>query len=183
MAIIRDPSQLMRQVAAGDLNAYGQLYDEFAPQVFGMVWRLVRNRQLAEEVTQDVFIWVWREARSFDPERGTAASWIHTVARRRAIDAVRREQSQRTKVAALLRDPHEAEAAAAWTALEDRDEVEALMAELTSLEREAIQLSYWEGLSGPELAGRLGTKLATAKSRKRDGLMRMRRASQASLST
>ena len=168
---------LLERVATGDLGAFGELYDELAPSVFGIASRAVLSPELAEEVTQDVFVWVWRSARSFDRARGSAAALISTVARRRAVDAVRREAAIRRKALLLADEP------LAWeggthppAALEEREQVQELMTELTELEREAIRLSYWEGLSGPELASRLGVKLATAKSRKRDGLMRMRAA-------
>lgn len=168
---------LLERVATGDLHAFGDLYDELAPSVFSLASRAVLSRELAEEVTQDVFMWVWRSARSFDPHRGTAAALIHTVARRRAVDAVRRETAIRRKATLLQEEPLAWEAGAAPAhPVEDKDQVQSLMAELTEVEREAIRLSYWEGLSGPELATRLGVKLATAKTRKRDGLMRMRAA-------
>jgi RNA polymerase sigma-70 factor, ECF subfamily len=176
MASVGEPSELLCRVGRGDLDAFAQLYDALAADVFGLVFRVVRNRHLAEEVTQDVFLCLWRDASSFDPTRGSPSGWVHVVARRRAVDAVRREQSQRRRAAALRREYVSPDTSASSRRLEDRDEIQTLMAGLTEIEREAIQLSYWEGLSGKELADRLGTRLATAKSRKRDAVMRMRRA-------
>jgi RNA polymerase sigma-70 factor (ECF subfamily) len=165
-------SALVQRVAAGDRTAFAELYDEMAPSVFGVASRLVRNRELAEEVTQDVFTWVWREARSFDPTRGSEVALIRTVTRRRAVDAIRREEAARRRTAGdqvpLDRqvDP--------YGSFEDQEQLSQLMATLTELEREAVRLYYWEGLTSHELATRLGTKVSTAKTRKRDGIMRMR---------
>jgi RNA polymerase sigma-70 factor, ECF subfamily len=165
----------MQQVAAGDLVAFGDLYDDLAPTVFGTAIQIVRNRELAEEVTQDVFTWVWRSAASFQAARGTATALVLTVTRRRAIDAVRHEESVRRRAALpqteALTSPIDAYP---FTRTEGRRQVDSLLAELTELQREVIRLSYWEELSGAELAARLGIKLATAKTRKRDGLTRMR---------
>jgi RNA polymerase sigma-70 factor (ECF subfamily) len=90
---------MVRRVATGDRVAFAELYDEVAPTVFGLAHGLVRNRELAEEVTQDVFVCVWREACLFDPTRGSELALIRTLTRRRAIDAIRREAAVRRRTA------------------------------------------------------------------------------------
>ena len=139
---------------------------------FGVASRLVRNRELAEEVTQDVFVWIWREARSFDPRRGSDVALIRTVTRRRAVDAIRREAAARRRTA-REQVPLDRQADP-YGSFEDQEQVSQLMAALTELEREAVRLYYWEGLTSRELATRLETNMSTAKTRKRDGVMRMR---------
>ncbi len=170
-----DPDELLRRVAGGDLEAFAQLHSRFAVRVFHLVRSWVHSRVIAEEVTQDVFLWVWLSSHRFDPARGTAAGLIFTVARRRAVDAIRHEESMRRKAAMLGIDPAREPAVDATGAVDDHVLVEHLMTGLTQLERQAVRLTYWEGLSGEELAEALGIKVNTGKTRKHDGLMRMRR--------
>ena len=88
---------VLRAVARGDRDAFGELYDRYAPRVFGLVRKVVRDPSRSEEVTQDVFGEVWRTASRFDPDRGAARTWILTMAHRRAIDCVRSTQASRDR--------------------------------------------------------------------------------------
>ncbi|HJU97262.1 MAG TPA: ECF RNA polymerase sigma factor SigK [Jiangellaceae bacterium] len=169
--------ELLGRAARGDQAAFGALYDATASQVFGTVLRVVRDRSQSEEVTQEVFIDVWRHAARFDPAIGSVRTWILTMAHRRAVDRVRRSE------AASGREHR----AASRSTTRDYDEVvetveRSLEAErvrrclevLTDLQRESVTLAYYSGYTYPEVAQLLDAPLGTVKTRMRDGLVRMR---------
>src|SRR5262245_1501601 len=97
----QDASALLRAVARGDEAAFARLYDLVAARVFGLVRRVLRDPAQSEEVTQEVLVEVWRTAARFDPARGSATSWIFTIAHRRAVDRVRSEQAGADRVRRL----------------------------------------------------------------------------------
>lgn len=164
-------------VARGDQAAFATLYDATAPRVHGLVLRVLRDRAQAEEVTQEVFLQVWRTAGSFDPERGSAVSWLLTLAHRRAVDRVRSVVAQSAREDAYesrqATPPFDATAEVAEERLEAADVRDALGG-LSAIQREAIELAYFGGLTHREVAEQLGIPLGTAKTRIRDGLGTMR---------
>ncbi len=172
-----DLDELMARVARGDHAAFGHLYDALAPLVHGLVLRVVRDRAQSEEVTQEVFLEVWQQARRFDADRGRARAWITVMAHRRAVDRVRAAQ------AAADRDLREGikEFQESYDDVEDRVEV-ALESErvsraldsLTDVQRQAIRLAYYGGYTYGEVADALGLPLGTVKTRIRDGMIRLR---------
>jgi RNA polymerase sigma-70 factor (ECF subfamily) len=172
-----DLSDLLRRSARGDEQAFAALYDATAPRVHGLVLRVIRDPAQAEEVTQETYLEVWRTATRFDPDRGSALSWLMTLAHRRSVDRVRSAE------AASRRDTsyhdqtrpvdHDATAEAATAALEARRVRQALQA-LTAVQREAIQLAYFGGYTHTEVATMLDLPVGTAKTRIRDGLIRLR---------
>ena len=178
----RTDGALLRRVASGDRDAFGALYDGLAPAVHGVALRVVREPALAEEVTQDVFLTVWQKAPSYDPALGSARTWVLTLAHRRAVDVVRREQSLRDRSArsATLEHQHPfdqvAEEVLSRAATRSAgDQVGRALGSLTPLQRKTIALAYFEGLTYSQVAERLGIPLSTAKTRIRDGLRRMAR--------
>ncbi|QWC85920.1 ECF RNA polymerase sigma factor SigK [Nocardioidaceae bacterium] len=170
-----DPDALLTQVARGDRAAYADLFDLLAPSVLGIARRVVRDPSLAEDVTQETFLEVWRNATRFDPDRGRAKTWVLTVAHRRAVDAVRRSESQRRNDghAALDEIDHDAPEQAAIRA-DEHAEVRGCLDTLTELQLESVRLAYFQGYSYPEVAALLGKPLPTIKTRMRDGLIRLR---------
>jgi RNA polymerase sigma-70 factor, ECF subfamily len=168
---------LLVAVAGGDTDAFAALYDRVTPQVLGVALRVLRDRSLAEEVTQEVLVEVWRKAARFDPDRGTASGWITTLAHRRAVDRVRSEQASRDRDDRVSRRdtprPFDDVADEVQTRL-DHWQVRSALAELTDRQREAIELAYFGGHTYRDVAKVLGIPEGTAKSRLRDGLLRLR---------
>ena len=173
-----DPlERLLALVADGDEPAFAELYRRIAPAVFGLVGRVVRDPAQAEEVTQEVFVELWRTASRFDPARGAARSWIMTCAHRRAVDRVRSaERAARRDDLAGRRDqgrPYDEVVEQVETGLE-RERVRQGLGLLTDLQREAVVLAYYGGYTHREMAQLLGVPPGTVKTRLRDGLLRLR---------
>lgn len=171
-----DPEALMARVATGDEPAFAELYDELAPTVFGIVLRVVRDPAQSEEVTQEVFLEVWRQAARYDSARGGVRAWAVTIAHRRAVDRVRSEQA--------LRDRQVRDAATPVVDLDtpsenvigswERERARQALSELSASQRQALELAFFDGLTHVEIADRLGVALGTVKTRIRDGLIRLR---------
>jgi RNA polymerase sigma-70 factor, ECF subfamily len=162
-------------VAKGDQAAFEVLYDQLAAPVYGLIRRVLRNPSQAEEVTQEVLLEVWRTASRFDPARGSATTWVLTIAHRRAIDRVRAEEAatareQRTAQLPVAPD----QVAETVEASMDAERLRRCLAGLTELQRESITLAYYGGYSYAQVAALLSTALGTIKTRIRDGLTRLR---------
>jgi RNA polymerase sigma-70 factor (ECF subfamily) len=169
--------RLLGRVAGGSEEAFAELYREVAAAVFGLVGRVVRNPAQAEEVTQEVFVELWRTASRFDPARGAARAWIMTCAHRRAVDRVRSaERAARRDDLAGRRDqgrPYDQVAEQVEATLE-HEQVRRSLDALTDLQREAVVLAYYGGYTHREIAELLGVPSGTVKTRLRDGLLRLR---------
>lgn len=167
---------VLTAVARGDRGAFADLYDLVAPVAFGLIRRLVRDPSQSEEVTQEVMLELWRTAARYDAAQGSAMGWILTIARRRAIDRVRSEQASRDRVEKVAptqierEHDHVSEEALRSS---DRSAVSTALASLGQLQREAIELAFFGGLTQSEIAGRLGVPLGTIKTRIRDGMIRL----------
>lgn len=168
------PDDLLVRVQSGDRDAFSRLYDSLSPLVFGLALKTTRSNALAEEVTQEVFIQVWRQADRFDPTRGSARSWVATIAHRRSVDVVRRTQSATNREESSLPEPPNPDVAEEVIEQDERDRVKAAMTELTDLQHEAIEMAYFGGLTYRQVAERLSVPLGTVKSRMRDGLIKIR---------
>jgi RNA polymerase sigma-70 factor (ECF subfamily) len=172
-----DLEGLLERVTRGDTAAFEDLYERVAGSVFGIIRRVLRDPAQSEEVAQEVLVEIWRSASRFDRARGTATTWIHTMAHRRAIDRVRAAQASHDRderVAVRDHQPaYDVVAEAVVTRLE-QEQVRRCLESLTDLQRESVTLAYYGGYSYGEVAGLLDAPLGTVKTRMRDGLIRLR---------
>jgi RNA polymerase sigma-70 factor, ECF subfamily len=173
-----DLAALLERTASGDREAFAKFYDATAAAAHGLALRVVGSRALAEEVTQEAYLALWRAAGRFNRNRGTAFSFLITIVHRRAVDSVRasraangRNQAYHRQQPTVDPDPT-AEAAHARLGA---TKVRAALAGLTSVQRQALELAYFGGFTHHEVASTLGIPLGTAKARIRDGLIGLRR--------
>jgi RNA polymerase sigma-70 factor, ECF subfamily len=177
-----DPDRsLMARVEARDADALAELYDRHAGKLLGLARRILGDGGEAEEVLQEVFLFAWRSASSFDPARGQVVTWLLIATRSRAIDRLRaRRPASRPELKSLEDVPASDSPAAA-------DDVEAAssgrqwevicrsaVSQLPADQRRALELAYFEGLTHQEIAARTSTPLGTVKTRVRLGLMKLR---------
>jgi RNA polymerase sigma-70 factor (ECF subfamily) len=172
-----DEADLLSAVAQGDEKAFATLYDLVAPRVYGLIRRVLRDPGQSEEVAQEVLVEVWRTAARFDRSRGSATSWVFTIAHRRAVDRARSEQASAERTfrsgAASIDTPYDAVADEVAGRLE-RQQVRRCLDGLTELQRQAVTLAYYQGHSYPQVAELVGASLTSVKARMRDGLIRLR---------
>ena len=172
-----DEEALLLAVARGDQAAFAALYDRIGALVHGVVRRVVRDPAQSEEVTQEVMVEVWRTAVRFDPDRGAARTWILTMAHRRAIDRVRSEQASRNRTERVAGREHARDFDEVSERVEvafEHEQVRTALGTLTDLQRQAVELAYYQGYTYREVAELLDTPLGTVKTRMRDGLIRLR---------
>jgi RNA polymerase sigma-70 factor (ECF subfamily) len=165
---------LRSRLAAGEEHALTDLYDQFGSFVYGLAARVIGDRTAAEDITQDVFVTLWERPELFDPERGRLRTFLGTLAHRRAVDYVRREEAARRRTAresALARTVPDVDEMA--MALANAERVRAAVNALPAEQRDAIQLAYFAGKTYREVAEVLGIPEGTAKSRLRLGLRRI----------
>jgi RNA polymerase sigma-70 factor (ECF subfamily) len=175
--LTEDPlTTLLRRAGRGEQAAFAELYDALAPLVHGVVLKVVRDPAQSEEVTQEVFVELWRLAARFDETRGSVTSWVATVAHRRAIDRVRSEQSSRDRVARQVSNISREydEVSDEVDSKFDRARVRRALERLTGVQREAVELAYFGGHTYREVAVLLEVAEGTVKTRIRDGMIRLR---------
>jgi RNA polymerase sigma-70 factor, ECF subfamily len=173
---------LVEAIAAGDQLALHALYERAYALVFTLTLRITCNRETAEELTLDVFHGIWRNAWRYDPESGSVLGWIMNQARSRAIDRLRFDNRKKRSNDDGLILPETDPAADPQDVLEWRQQTEALHQALTMLtagERQAIEATFFGGLTHVEAAARLDQPLGTVKTRIRSGLRKLRDALEA----
>ena len=170
-------AELLKRSSRGDGDAFARFYDATAARAFGLAVRVVRDRAQAEEVAQEAFLEVWRTSARFDPGRGSAIGWLLTIVHRKAVDRVRSAEAASRRDTHYEQDhqtvAHDATAEAAEASMEAR-RVRTALVELTDIQREALELAYFGGYTHTEVASMLDLPVGTAKTRIRDGLIRMR---------
>lgn len=168
---------LLGRVARGDGHAFELLYDRIAGSVYGVIRRVLRDPAQSEEVAQEVLVEVWRSATRFDGDRGSATTWVHTIAHRRAVDRVRSAQaSYERDLRVARRDQVTAydEVAEHVEARLEAQQVRRCLDHLTDLQRESVTMAYYDGYTYREVSELLTVPLGTVKTRVRDGLIRLR---------
>ena len=178
---LRD-SQLVELVAQKDAGALEALYDRYGRPAYSLARRILTEETLAQDVVQEVFLSLWRDARRFDAGRGTVATYLLSMTHHRAVDVVRREENLRrwrTSDEGLELEPDpKARVEDEVEASERRAEVRAALGELPAAQREAVALAYFGGYTQREVAALVGVPLGTVKTRMAAGMRKMRQALQ-----
>ncbi len=173
-------AELLSRIRAGDRTAVDDLYERFRRPAFALARRILVDESLAEDVVQEVFLSVWRDPSAYDRARGSFSSWLLSVVHHKAVDAVRREESQRRRQnlaeedfaldeAGAVRDVEEE----AWTRVV-ADQVRSALQTLSQPQREALTLAYYGGYTQREVAALTGTPLGTVKTRMLVGMRRLK---------
>lgn len=170
-------ARLINGICSGDQRCLAMLYDRYAGAAFGLAWRVCGNRTIAEDVVQEAFLSIWQRPGSFDSRRGTAESFLLGIVHHKAVDAIRRESSVHKREEKFAADPQEVSenevVEAAWLSMR-RESVRSALKQLSDVQREALELAYLHGLTYRDVASRLGIPLGTAKTRMRDGMIKLR---------
>ena len=172
-----DDVAVMQRIHAQDQTALSELYDQYAGLVYGMAMRVLQNRTLAEEASQDTFMKIWKQAGNWNPEKGKLVSWLLTLARYTAIDRLRKETRQSPWTAIGFDDlvnligKSGVVNQSIWY---DAQVLKDLMAQLPEEQIEAIELAFFKGMSHSEIARHLNMPLGTIKSRIRIGLQTLK---------
>ena len=176
-----DRAVLVR-LADGELDALEDLYDRYKTMAFSIAYRITNDTTMAEDVVQDAFLGAWRNAARYVEGRGSVKTWLLSIVHHRAIDAIRRRRPTTELPDLELPPPAAFTLPDVWAEVAaglDADTVREALGVLSDVQREAIELAYFGGLTQQEIADRTGTPLGTVKSRMRLGLLAMRRALEA----
>jgi RNA polymerase sigma-70 factor (ECF subfamily) len=175
---------LVHRLLQKDVSAFEQLYDRHSRTVYGLLLRILQQAGTAEEVAQDVFLQLWRNAGQYDESRGPFVPWLLTLARNRALDTLRlKSERQRRREDQTEELPPVFAAPEYEKQLDEKlrgERVRALIGSLNPQQKKAIELAYFEGLSHTEIAAALKEPLGTVKSWIRNGLLRLKEGLQAS---
>ena len=176
----RSDAALMEQLIRKEPAALERLYDRYSRAIYSLVLRMAQQAASAEEIVQDVFLQLWRNAHLYQPSRGPLEPWLFTLARNRALDHMRLKREKQRRREDALELPPAAVAAPNPEHIIERqrraEQVRALMRALPQQQRQAIELAFFEGMTHSEIAERLREPLGTVKSWIRNGLMRLREA-------
>ena len=169
--------ELLQKTAMGDREAFTRVYDSFSSLVFTLALRMLKTRSDAEDLLQEVFVQVWKQAESYSPERGSPEAWIINITRSRGIDKLRSIRRME-KSFVLTEDPARAESKenleTSAAESEAKLTVNNALAGLPDSQRKVLELAYFDGLTQSEIAARLAEPLGTIKTRMRAGIQRLR---------
>lgn len=169
-------ARLLGRIRDRDERAIEELYARYSGPLYSLAYQVTGAERFAQEVVQDVFMAVWRDAGRFDPTRGALGPWLYSMARHKAIDLVRREQTHRKRAADVdleLEVSSDDVDREAWHNVRREKVIEAI-AHLPEAQRVALELAFFAGLTHVEVADKLGIPLGTAKTRIRTALLRLR---------
>jgi RNA polymerase sigma-70 factor (ECF subfamily) len=172
-----DLAELLKACGRGDESAFARLYDATSSRVVGLAVRVVRDPAQAEEVAQEAFLDIWKNSGRFDPAKGSPLGWMLTIVHRKAVDRVRSAEASTRRDTSYHQQnqpiDHDSTAEAATASLEAR-RVRVALQSLTGVQRQALELAYFGGYTHTEVATMLELPVGTAKTRIRDGLIRLR---------
>jgi RNA polymerase sigma factor (sigma-70 family) len=171
--------EVLEAIAAGDHGAIAVLYERYKTMAYGLAMRITGDASLADDVVQEAFVGAWRNAGRYATERGSVKTWLLAIVHHRAIDAVRRRRPTSELPEHEEAPPPSLTLPDVWSEVAgrlDREEILGALATLSVVQREALELGYFSGLTQQEIAVRTNTPLGTVKSRMRLGLLQMRRA-------
>ena len=169
----------MERLVSGDLGALDRLYEQYGAMAFSIAYRITRDRSAAEDVVQEAFLGAWRSAARYVDGRGTVRTWLFSIVHHRAIDAIRRRRPTVELPESESALPGALTLPDTWTEVAhglDRDAVQSALTQISEVQREAIELAYFGGLTQTEIAERTGVPLGTVKGRLRLGLQGLRAA-------
>jgi RNA polymerase sigma-70 factor (ECF subfamily) len=166
--------KLAERLMARDETALRAVVERYAGAVHGMALRVLGEQTMAEEVAQDTFLAVWRRPGAYDPTRGSLQSFLLGIARNKAVDLVRREETVRRTKESLISERSSENVPQEGVGFEERQEMQEALDKLSPVQREALVLAYFGGRTYREVAIELEIPEGTAKTRLRDGLTRLR---------
>lgn len=172
-----DRAVLVR-VSAGDLGALEELYDRYRTMAYSIALRITGDSGMAEDVVQEAFLGAWRNAARYAADRGSVKTWFLAIVHHRAVDAIRRRRPTVELPEREAVPPPSLTTPDLWSEVAgrlDRTEIERALGTLSEVQRQALELAYFSGLTQQEISDRTGTPLGTVKSRMRLGLLAMRR--------
>ena len=172
-------ARLLDGVAAGDADALALLFDRHGAAVLGVLTRMLGRAGEADEVLQEVFLWLWKHPRRYDPSRSSLRGWLLVIARSRALDVLRADRSRRVREEGVERERplvHEPVTLADLERREAERRLQAAMGTLPDEQRRCIELAFFAGLSHSQIAARLQQPLGTVKSRIQLGMVKLRAA-------
>jgi RNA polymerase sigma-70 factor, ECF subfamily len=175
----RTDRESMNRLAGGDLGALDQLYEQYGAMAFSIAYRITGDRAAAEDVVQESFLGAWRNAARYVDGRGTVRTWLLSIVHHRAIDAIRRRKPTTELPESEAGLPEPLVMPDTWTAVADgldRAAIQVALGRISDVQREAIELAYFNGLTQTEIAERTGVPLGTVKGRLRLGLQGLRAA-------
>lgn len=173
--------QLAQQMRSGDEGAFAAFYDRFAPGLFSMIYAILHDQKESEDVLQEAFVQMWKRSATYDPARSSLFTWAVMISRHKAIDRLRSRQRQsrlseaiasESDALSVSRPADRADNALARS--DERERVRAALAQLGEMQREAIDLAFFAGLTQTQISERLGAPLGTVKARIRRGLLALR---------
>lgn len=173
-------AELVRQMTSGDVNAFTNFYDRFAPGLFSMIYAILRDQTESEDVLQEAFVQMWKRTPTYDATRSSLFTWAVMIARHKAIDRLRSRQRHSRLAEAVANEPEEVSTAPTERAdnllvrSDEREKVRSALSQLGAAQREAIDLAFFGGLTQTQISEKLGTPLGTVKARIRRGLIALR---------
>ena len=170
-------ADLVAQAARGHEDAFTELYDMTSSRIYGVILRVLRSADHAAEVTQEVYVEIWRQSARYAPDKGSVLGWMSTMAHRRAVDRVRSVSSDVARDEKYALKSADREVDVVWDGVAQNLDVERVrrgMSSLTAIQREALTLAYFGGYSQSQVASLLKLPLGTVKTRIRDGMIGLR---------